>query len=119
MSANDWFNFFAILTVLANVATVALVLLWVAARSSSVAHERLDQVRGALGASGLSLAALVAGTAMAGSLYLSEGADLIPCELCWYQRIGMYALAIVLVVAAIRRDWNIRPYASVITGSPR
>ena len=34
----------------------------------------------------------------------------VPCTLCWYQRIGMYSLAIILLVAAIRRDRGIRPY---------
>jgi len=114
VSAQDWFNFFATLTVLANVATVAFVGLVVVARVHDGARERLDQVHDALGSSGLALGTLVAGTAMVGSLYLSEGANLIPCELCWYQRIGMYSLAIVLLVAAVRRDWGIRPYAVVL-----
>ena len=50
--------------------------------------------------------ALAAGTFVAvvatvGSLYLSLGLGLIPCELCWYQRILMYPLAVVLGVAAL------------------
>ena len=51
----------------------------------------------------LSLAAgtLVAAVATAGSLYLSLGLGLIPCELCWYQRILMYPLVVVLGVAAL------------------
>ena len=48
---------------------------------------------------------------MVGSLYLSEGAHLPPCKLCWYQRIAMYSLAVILVVAVVRRDWNVKPYA--------
>jgi disulfide bond formation protein DsbB len=39
-----------------------------------------------------------------GSLYYSEHAGFIPCELCWYQRILMYPLVIVLGVAGLRRD---------------
>lgn len=42
--------------------------------------------------------------ATAGSLYLSEGLGLEPCVLCWYQRIAMYPLVIVLGVAVLRRD---------------
>lgn len=45
-------------------------------------------------------ATLVAGVATAGSLYLSLGLGLVPCELCWYQRILMYPLVVVLGVAA-------------------
>jgi disulfide bond formation protein DsbB len=70
-----------------------------------------DDVRDVLGTAGVPLAAVVAIVATAGSLYLSEGAHLVPCELCWYQRIAMYSLAAVLVVAVLRRDWGVRPYA--------
>lgn len=52
----------------------------------------------------LALAWLVTVVATGGSLYLSEGLGLEPCALCWYQRIAMYPLVIVLGVAALRRD---------------
>jgi disulfide bond formation protein DsbB len=52
----------------------------------------------------LPLATAVATVATAGSLYLSEVAGYVPCTLCWYQRIAMYPLVIVLGVAAWRRD---------------
>lgn len=48
-------------------------------------------------------ATLVAAVATAGSLYLSEVLGLIPCELCWYQRILMYPLVIVVGVAALEK----------------
>ncbi len=54
------------------------------------------------------LTLLVAGTAMAGSLYFSEVADYVPCTLCWYQRIAMYPIAIITAVAVVRRQW-VRP----------
>lgn len=44
---------------------------------------------------------LVAVVATAGSLYFSEILGLIPCELCWYQRILMYPLVLVVGVAAL------------------
>ncbi len=107
---NTWFTLFAVLAVAANVATLAL---WglALARHTTRGRELWATVRSSLGESGLQIAAVVAGTAMAGSLYLSEGAHLLPCKLCWYQRIAMYALAVILVVAALRRDWGVRPYA--------
>jgi disulfide bond formation protein DsbB len=52
----------------------------------------------------------VATLAMAGSLYLSEVAHLIPCSLCWYQRIAMYPLAIVLGVGTFRGDTGVWRY---------
>jgi disulfide bond formation protein DsbB len=74
--------------------------------------ERLDPIRNAVGPGALWLAFAVALTATAGSLYLSEIAQLVPCTLCWYQRIAMYPLALMLGIAAWRGDWGIRRYAA-------
>lgn len=49
-------------------------------------------------------------TATSGSLFLSEVWHFIPCELCWYQRIFMYPLVIVLGIAAYRQRTEILPY---------
>ncbi len=62
----------------------------------------------------LIIAGAVAVSAMLGSLYFSEMADFIPCKLCWYQRIAMYPLAVLLVMAAIRRDQTMLRYARVV-----
>ena len=58
----------------------------------------------------------VVGVATLGSLYLSEVAHFTPCKLCWYQRIAMYSLAVILVVAVLRSDSGVRPYALVLAG---
>ncbi|MFA9431575.1 disulfide bond formation protein B [Egicoccus sp. AB-alg2] len=50
------------------------------------------------------LATAVAMVCTGGSLYLSEIAGYLPCVLCWYQRIAMYPLVVVVGVAALRRD---------------
>ncbi len=52
----------------------------------------------------LPLGAAIALVASAGSLALSEIAGYTPCVLCWYQRIAMYPLSVILLVAAARRD---------------
>ena len=57
------------------------------------------------------LAWLVAAVSMAGSLYFSENANFAPCKLCWFQRIAMYPLALLLLIAAVRRDKQFRRYA--------
>lgn len=62
----------------------------------------------------ISLAGAVAVAATVGSLYFSEVADFIPCKLCWYQRIAMYPLAVLLPIAAVRRDRWILLYVRVI-----
>lgn len=58
----------------------------------------------------LKVAALVAVVATLGSLYYSEIAHFVPCEFCWYQRIGIYPLALILTIAAFRSDAGIRVY---------
>lgn len=59
----------------------------------------------------LLLTALVADTAMVGSLYFSEIGHFTPCLFCWYQRCAMYSLAVILTIAAVRRDRAVRPFA--------
>lgn len=61
-----------------------------------------DTTRSLLGA-----ATLVALAATSGSLYFSLGLGLTPCDLCWYQRILMYPLVVVLGVAAIEDRLNV------------
>jgi disulfide bond formation protein DsbB len=56
----------------------------------------------------------LAAFAMAGSLYFSEVAHFTPCVLCWYQRIAMYPLVPLLLVAAIRRDRGAAVYGLVL-----
>jgi disulfide bond formation protein DsbB len=50
------------------------------------------------------LAFVVAAVATGGSLFFSEIAHFVPCELCWYQRICMYPLSIVALLAALFDD---------------
>lgn len=57
-------------------------------------------------------AALVA---TAGSLYFSEVRDYLPCELCWFQRILMYPLVIVLGVAYIQKNPRIALTALILS----
>ncbi|NRD76288.1 disulfide bond formation protein B [Bacillus sp. BRMEA1] len=45
-----------------------------------------------------------------GSLYFSEVMHFIPCTLCWYQRIFMYPLAIILGIAFYKNDRDIYKY---------
>jgi len=51
-----------------------------------------------------------------GSLFFSEIMGLIPCELCWYQRIFMFPLAIILLVSLHPLDTRVIKYALPIAG---
>jgi disulfide bond formation protein DsbB len=76
----------------------------------------IPSLRARIVESALSLAAIVAIGATLGSLAFSEIADFVPCDFCWYQRIAMYPLAVILAIAAIRGDTWIRPYALALAG---
>jgi disulfide bond formation protein DsbB len=52
----------------------------------------------------LLLAWLIATAATLGALFLGEVMGMTPCVLCWYQRIFMFPLAIVLGIAAYLDD---------------
>ncbi len=59
----------------------------------------------------LYIAWLQAIVAMAGSLFFSEILHFPPCVLCWYQRICMYPLVIILAVGIAKKDKNVAAYA--------
>ena len=67
----------------------------------------LDAVRGAIWGYELWAAFAVSAIATGGSLFFSEIANFVPCELCWYQRICMYPLSIITLLAAIRGDFGV------------
>src|SRR5947207_5560682 len=53
---------------------------------------------------------VVAAIATGGSLFFSEIAHFVPCELCWYQRICMYPLSILTLLMAIHDDHRAASY---------
>jgi disulfide bond formation protein DsbB len=107
MASNTITTFFALLALACNLFVIAVAVAWCLRRRAPALW---DSTRAALGPNALALGAVIAIVATAGSLYLSEVAHFIPCRLCWYQRIGMYPLAVVLSLAAIRRDRRAWPY---------
>jgi len=69
---------------------------------------------------GMQGAMIVAFVATLGSLYFSEIMGFVPCRLCWFQRIFMYPLAIILPIGIARRDRGLAGYVlplAVIGGS--
>ncbi len=63
---------------------------------------------------GLFLAFLVALLGMIGSLYYSEVLGILPCGLCWFQRVFLYPLVPILGYAAWKRDTSILPYVLLL-----
>jgi disulfide bond formation protein DsbB len=57
------------------------------------------------------LAWITALVSMVGSLFFSEVMNLPPCVLCWYQRIAMYPLVLIIGIGIISHDSRMKSYA--------
>jgi disulfide bond formation protein DsbB len=54
---------------------------------------------------------LIAAVSTLGSLFFSEVMELTPCVLCWYQRIFLFPLAIILLIGLFPLDKKVVKYA--------
>ncbi|MEO6570701.1 MAG: disulfide bond formation protein B [Ilumatobacteraceae bacterium] len=103
----------SVLALVAAVGAIALVVVKAAAGSVPAAA----RAGAAVTAWRAPLTLAVAGVSMIGSLYFSESAHFVPCRLCWFQRIAMYPIAVIALVALVRRDrsarWYVVPLASI------
>lgn len=102
---------FGLLAAAANIAVVVALLLLI-----PKAAGLRSQVLVAIEDREMHLSWVVAAVATFGSLYLSEIVHLEPCRMCWYQRIAMYPLVVILAVAAWRRDRRSGSYVVPIAG---
>ena len=57
---------------------------------------------------------LIALMSTAGSLFFSEVMGLVPCELCWYQRLCMFPLTVILAAALHPLDLRVIRYALLL-----
>ena len=58
---------------------------------------------------------VIALVAMAGSLFFSDVMDLPPCVLCWYQRIALYPLVVIIGIGILTEDVRWKVYALPLT----
>ena len=98
----------AVLGVVGQVLAVLMIVIAVAALFGLRAL--LDGMRSILWGYELWAAFVVAAIATGGSLFFSEIAGFVPCELCWYQRICMYPLSILTLLIAVHRDYRVARY---------
>jgi len=70
----------------------------------------LRRLRAALWGYELWAAFIVAALATGGSLFFSEIAGFVPCDLCWFQRICMYPLSLLTLFAASHADYKVARY---------
>jgi disulfide bond formation protein DsbB len=98
---HDTIAVFAVLGVVGQVLAVVIALLLLFAR---------DWLRRAVWGYELWAAFVVSALATGGSLFLSDIAGFVPCELCWFQRICMYPLSILTLFAAVHGDYRFARY---------
>jgi disulfide bond formation protein DsbB len=98
----------AVLGVAGQIVAAALLLVGLAAALG--VRQPLERVRSAVWGYELWLAFVVTAIATGGSLFFSEIAHFVPCELCWFQRICMYPLSIVTLLAALANDHRVARY---------
>jgi disulfide bond formation protein DsbB len=79
-------------------------------RTSAASREQWTRFRDGVTPLALHFAWVVAMLATLGSLYLSQIAGDYPCEFCWFQRICMYPLSIITLLAAIAGDHRVARY---------
>ena len=66
---------------------------------------------------GIKYAFTTATLATLGSLWLSEISGIPPCKLCWYQRVAMYPLIVVLGVGILKRKSQARLTGLLLAGA--
>jgi disulfide bond formation protein DsbB len=103
-------RFAALLTLAALAGTLGIVGLSLGGRLSPTVARWNAGLRDSFGEWSYWLVFLVALVSMVGSLYYSEVVGYAPCSLCWYQRIAVYPLVVIMGIAAYRQDTNIRRY---------
>jgi disulfide bond formation protein DsbB len=70
----------------------------------------LRAVRKALWGYELWAAFVVSAIATGGSLFFSEIAHFVPCELCWFERICLFPLSIITLLSALASDYRVSRY---------
>jgi disulfide bond formation protein DsbB len=94
--------------------TLGAVLILVALAAAAGLRGPLEGLRTVLWGYELWAAFVVAAIATGGSLFFSEIAHFVPCELCWYQRICMYPLSILTLFAAVHGSHRFAQYLLVL-----
>ena len=88
--------------VLGAMAAMAIAVVVLGAVAALVHAPSRQAIRSVADEHGRTSAWLVAAIAMGASLWFSDVAGFPPCKLCWYQRIAMYPLVVVLGIRALR-----------------
>ncbi|WP_051063508.1 disulfide bond formation protein B [Ilumatobacter nonamiensis] len=95
-----------------NIFAVALLI----AAAATIVTVAIPSTRAVLAQYAPIVVAVAAIGATAGSLYYSEVANYTPCLYCWYQRIAMYPMAVIVPLALVVRDRGILRSSLALAG---
>jgi disulfide bond formation protein DsbB len=101
----------SILTVIAQIEIVVLLFMWFKNRNkqSKFFKKMLTYIN--------AYTFVLALVSTLGSLYYSEIAGFEPCKYCWFQRILMYPLTVILFVAIKNKFKNVSKYVLPLSGA--
>ncbi len=95
---------YAVLALIADALVVLAAIAFIVSRTSPAVREWWERLRDGISPFALQIAWIVAVLATFGSLFLQFFEGLDPCEFCWFQRICMYPLSLLLGIAAFRGE---------------
>jgi disulfide bond formation protein DsbB len=98
---------YAVLALIADVMVLVILVFFLVSRGSLSARQRWGNFRDSVTPYALQIAWIVAVLATFGSLFLQYEEGLQPCTFCWFQRICMYPLSLLLGIAAFRGDMRV------------
>jgi len=98
----------SVLTLVADIIIVLAILAWIVEQFHKLRF--LNPVKQLTRKYSLELLFIIPLIATLGSLYLSEIKGWTPCKLCWYQRIFMYPIVILVGTALLRKAKGIISY---------
>jgi disulfide bond formation protein DsbB len=95
---------YALLALVGDALVVLVVVGFAISRTSPAARDSWARFRDGITPFALQIAWIVSVLATFGSLFLQYVEHFDPCEFCWFQRICMYPLSLLLGIAAFRGD---------------
>jgi disulfide bond formation protein DsbB len=104
-----------ILTLFSGIAIILFLLLSILEKILKRKIGVMNDIRTFTQKHALLLSFIVALAATLGSLFYSEILKYNPCKLCWFQRVFMYPLPIILGIAKIKKDIKVKRYVIPLT----
>lgn len=102
-------NFWSILSIFAQILTVALIVVYFSPKVRNSAFARFFKEHG------LIVAFIASFLSMIGSLIYSNVIGYAPCTLCWYQRIFMYPQVFLMAIAIWKKDQGMKLYGFILS----